>query len=162
METMHVLEVPSRPRVERPKLRLHVIYTTPEATRACLQVGSMLARDLGATVELLVAQVVPYPLPLDHPTTPASFTEKAAGALASKSDVNVDVKVLLCRDREETLPLWLPAESIAVIGRPRRWGRGSCRALIRLIKRAGHHVILVDVGQPQTAVAPVCRDRIRW
>ena len=122
---MHVLEfLPSPPRSECANLRLHVIYTTPEATLAGLRVASLLARDLDAKVELLLAQVVPYPVPLHDPTTPVSFTERYASALASQCDVAVDVKVLLCRDREETILKWLPTESIAIIGRPSRWGSG--------------------------------------
>jgi hypothetical protein len=158
---MHVLELaPSPPPVEGSKLRLHVIYTTPEGTRAGLRVASLLARDLGAKLELLVAQVVPYPLPIHDATTPASFTEQSVSTLVSECDVDVDVKVLLCRDREETIPQWLPAESIAVIGRRRRWGPGSSWGLIRVVKRTGHQVVVVDIGQPQPATAPSCRGRM--
>jgi hypothetical protein len=160
MAGVHELELaPSPPRTEGPKLRVHVIYTSPETTQASLEIASLLAHDLGATLELLVARVVPYPLPLNSPTTPTSFTEEFLRALASECGVDVDVKVLLCRDREETIPQWLPAESIVVIGSRRCWGPGSFWGLIRIVRRRGHHVIVVDAERRILAPAAFCRRR---
>jgi hypothetical protein len=160
MAGVHEVELaPSPPRTEGPTLRLHVIYTSPETTRASLGIASLLAHDLGATLELLVATVVPYPLPLNSPTAPARFTEEFLSGLVSECEVNVNVKVLLCRDREETIPQWLPAESIVVIGSRRRWGPGSFRGLIRIVRRRGHHVIVVDAEGRILASAAFCRRR---
>jgi hypothetical protein len=160
MAGVHELELaPSPPRADGPKLRLHVIYTSPETTRVSLGIASVLAHDLGATLELLVARVVPYPLPLNSPTAPASFTEEFLSVLVSECGVDVDVKVLLCRDREETIPQWLPAESIVVIGSRRRWGPGSFRGLIRMVRRRGHHVIVVNAEGKILAPATFCRRR---
>jgi hypothetical protein len=135
------------PRAAEPSLRLHVIYTTPEATRASLQDAGALAHDLGAEVALLVPEVVPYPLPIDHPPASRRYSESALDALAAECGVDVDIRILLCRDREQTIPEWLPDASIVVIGRRRRWGPGSARRLIRVVRRAGHHVIVVEGGR---------------
>ena len=144
MGPIHVLDfAPAPPRVEGAKLRIHVIYTTPQATRACLRAAGLLAKGLDARLELLVTKVVPYPLPLHRPTTSAAFTEKTVGTLTRNCGIDVNVKVLLCRDAEETIPRWLPSDSIAVIGRRRRWGPGSCSRLIRAIRRSGLRVIVV-------------------
>ncbi len=161
MGAMQVLGlVPSPTLVDGSQLRLHVIYTTPEETRASLDIATLLAKDLGARLELLVPHVVPYPLPLHGPAISTRFTEKSLRALVGRRDVDVDVKVLLCRDREETIATRLPSESIAVIGRRRRWGPGSSRGLIRAVRRGGHHVIVVDGDKSQPAAAPLCRRRI--
>jgi len=160
MGALRELELaPSQQRAEGPRLRLHVIYTNPQTTQASLNVANLLAHDLGATLELLVATVVPYPLPLNSPTAPSHFTEEFLSALVSKCEVDVNVKVLLCRDREETIPHWLPAESIAVIGRRRRWGPESSWRLIRTLRQKGHHVIVVDAQKRLLAAATFCRER---
>jgi hypothetical protein len=148
MGLIHVSELtPAPPRGDESGLRLHVIYTGPETTRASLKGAGVLARDLGARLELLVARVVPYPLPLDSPPASSGFTDASLDALAAECGVEADVRVLLCRDREETIPRWLPAGCVAVIGRRRRWGPGSFRRLIRAVRRDGHHVIVVDGGR---------------
>ncbi len=145
MRALHVSELtPAPPRSDESGLRLHVIYTGPETTRASLKGAGVLARDLGARLELLVARVVPYPLPLDSPPASSGFTEHSLDALAAECGVELDVKILLCRDREETIPAWLPPGCIAVIGRRRRWGPGSSRRLIRAVRHDGRHVIVVD------------------
>jgi len=158
MGVVHELEfAPATPGGADPKLRLYVIYTSPETTRASLSVAELLAQDLDARLELLVAAVVPYPLPLSRPTTAPGFTEESLGALAGECGMQVDVKVLQCRDREETIPQWLPAESIALVGRRRHWGPGSFRKLIRSLKRKGHHVVVVDAKATMSAAAAGCR-----
>jgi hypothetical protein len=141
------------------QFRLHVIYTTPATTKASLGVASLLAQDLGAALELLVARVVPYPLPLNCPTTPARFNEEVLGSFVNECGVDAFVKVLLCRDREETIPQWIPAESIVVIGRRRRWGPESSWRLIRMLKHRGHHVIVVDAKERLLAPTAVCGRR---
>ena len=156
MDAMHVLQqVPSPPRADGPELLLHVVYTTPDATRAGLKAASLLAHDLGATVELLVPHVVPFPLPLHEPTSPAGFLEETISALISGCEVDVQVRVLLCRDREETIPKWLPADAVAIIGRRRRWGPGAFRSLIRAIKRSGHRVVVIDAARAPEASAAI-------
>jgi hypothetical protein len=154
MGAMHALEFePGPPCVAGPILRLHVIYTGPEATRASLEAAGLLAQDLDARVELLGPHVVPYPLPLHRPTTPVRLIEQSLLALVRDCAVDTKVTVLLCRDREETIRRWLPQESIAVIGRRRRWGAGSAWRLIRTVRRNGHHVIVVNTGGEQAGTA---------
>jgi hypothetical protein len=130
--------------LEPPKLRLHLIYTTPQATRTALRRAGQMANHLDATLQLLVAHVVPFPLPLDHPDTPANFTEQALASLVGGCSLTIDIEILLCRDRQETLALWLPAHAIVVIGRHRSWGPRSFSGLIRSLKRRRHQVIVVD------------------
>lgn len=136
-----------------------MVYTGAVATRASLKVATELARDLAAKLELLVPFVVPFPLPLDRPSIPRTFTENAVSALVSNCPVDFEVKVLLCRDREETIPRWLPANSIAVIGRSRHWGPESYRGIIRAVRQKGHHVIVVDEDGQRAAHVPAFK---RW
>jgi hypothetical protein len=160
MGATHVREFAPAPPRARSDLLLHVIYTTPGATRAALRAAGVLAADLGAGVQLLVPKIVPYPLPLAEPATPASFTEHAVRELFDECEVEASAKVLLCRDREVTIPQWLPPECIAVIGRERKWGHGSVRRLIHTLKRSGHHIVVVDADRWKPAAAPLYARRI--
>jgi hypothetical protein len=134
-------------------LRLHVIHTTPEATRNALKAACALAQGLRAEIKLLAAKTVPFPRPLEDPETPTEFTEALLTGLARECCLSVEIGVLLCRDCEETIPRWIPPESIAVIGRPRRWGPGSSRRLIQAIQRAGRRLIVVDASEGRRAYA---------
>ena len=127
-----------------PDLRLFVIYTTPEATRAALRAASVTAGDLGARISLLVPHVVPFPLSLSAPDVSAGFLESTMAEIASGYEMEVRVAVLLCRDRVETVLRNLPLQSIVLVGRHRRWGFGAYSSLIRALKREQHHAIPVD------------------
>ena len=145
MGLQHIPELVSAPpRIEDSKLVVHIVYTTEAATRAALQAAVEFAGKLEARLELLVPKVVPFPLPLSQPSIPNDFTEGLVRSVAEGCELDVRAKVLLCRDREDTIPQWLPKGSVAVIGRHRAWGPGSFRSLIRSVKNAGHHVVVVD------------------
>jgi hypothetical protein len=104
------------------------------------------AGDLGARITLLVPQVVPFPLSLSVPDVDTAFLERSMAEIASGYEMEVDVSVLLCRDRVETVLQNLPPESIVLVGRRRRWGSGAYSNLIRALKREQHHAIPVDRG----------------
>ena len=137
-------------------LRVHVIHTTAAGTRAALLNAGMLANGLGAELTLLAAHVVPYPLPLHTPASPAAFTEQALSALAAGCGVDAQIKVLLCRDRDETLPKWLARDAIVVAGVARRIGPGSCWWLLRRLRKAGYKVIVVERKAAPVAAAAEC------
>src|SRR5262245_15338203 len=81
---------------ERP---LTVVFTTERATLAALEYVTKLAGDLQTRVRILVPQVVPYPLPIDHPPAAAAFRLKTLLALARNGTIEIDVR--LCRDASE-------------------------------------------------------------
>ena len=143
-------------------LRIYVINTGPELTRASLRASSNLACDLDADIELLVPVVVPYPIPLDRPTVSPDLIANSASDLAQACGVNPHIHILLCRDREEAVSRALPAESVAVIGRARRWGPGSHRRLIKCLDRAGHHLIVVDRNDEARVPAAALQGRRTW
>jgi hypothetical protein len=93
--------------------------------------------------------VVPYPLPLEHPPVAAEFTERALSQLASGQELEVTIKVYLCRDRNETIRRALTPDSFVVIGTQKRWWLNRDKMLARLLRRDGHSVIVVDIGRLQ-------------
>ena len=56
-------------------LNISVIFTAVEATLAALKQAGILASNLGGRISLVVAQVIPYPLPLNKPLAAPDFTE---------------------------------------------------------------------------------------
>ena len=133
-----------------PNLQLYVIFTNQEGTKGALKAANCLANDLDTRVVILVPQVVPYPLSLEHPPVAAEFTERALSQLAREQELEVTIKIYLCRDRNETIRHALTPDSLVVIGTQKRWWPNRDRMLARLLKRDGHKVILVDVSLVDT------------
>jgi hypothetical protein len=129
-----------------PDLKLYVIFTDLPATNLALQAANQLAHDLDARVTLLVAQVVPYPLPRECPPVSIEFTEQVLSRLICGQGLETTVHVYLCRERNETIRQALDPDSIVVIGGGKRWWRNSERTLARLLRRDGHHVIVFDTN----------------
>jgi hypothetical protein len=137
------------PRGRGPELNVHVICTNLEDAnleriRAAHSLAGKLARDLGARVTLLAAQVVPYPLPLERPPVAVEFTEQALLRMVSEQEVETAIEVRLCRDSEETIREALAPESVVVMGGRRRWWPIREWLLAWKLRRDGHHVIYAD------------------
>jgi len=142
------------------KLDLKVIFTDLCKTAAALSTARAMARGLGARITLIVAQVVPYPLPLAAPDVPVEFTERLLESITSDQDAGdcddaeTTVEVYLCRDRCETIRRALPADSIVIVG-ARKWPWWpSCwpswlpqrdRQLTRMLRCGGWRVVVVTV-----------------
>jgi hypothetical protein len=132
-----------------PELNVHVICTSlddvnVESIRAAHRAAGKLARDLGARVTMLAAQVVPYPLPLESPPVAVEFTERALLRMVSEEDIETAIEVRLCRDSLETIREALAPESVVVMSRRRRWWPVREWMLAWRLRRDGHHVIYAD------------------
>jgi hypothetical protein len=128
-----------------PKLNIAVVYTSPAATLAAIQEAGKLADNLGGHLELVVPQVVPYPLPLESPPVLIEFSERRFREIASHSPVETTVRIYLCRDSGETLAKVLKPGSLVVIGGRRRWWPTRESALARKLQKAGHEVVFKEM-----------------
>jgi hypothetical protein len=133
--------VPVRERLAPATFDLEVIFTDLAETRAALAAATKYARDLGAQITILNAQVVPYPLPLDRPPVPVEFTEQTLRALASEQVIDTAVELYLCRDRNDTIRQVLRPESMVVISGRKRWWPTAQNHLAKLLRQDGHRVI---------------------
>ena len=124
-------------------LRVVVLHTTPERTRAALRSLAQWTRNLEATVWLVGVHVVPYPCPIDRPTVAREHLEKELTAAADGCEIPLQVQILFARDRVEALRLLLAKETVLVLPTRRRWWRTSEEWLARTLTRAGHKVALV-------------------
>jgi hypothetical protein len=136
-EPVRLKYVPVEPSVSE-KLHLKVIFTDLRKTAAALATARTMARGLGARITLMVAQVVPYPLPLAAPDVPVEFTEHL---LAPMTDPDTTVEIYLCRDRYEGICHALTPDSVVILG-ARKW---RDRHLIRALRRDGRRVLEVTV-----------------
>lgn len=126
------------------KLDLQVIFTDLPKTAAALATARTLARDLGARITLMAAQVVPYPLPLTEPDVPVEFTERAMESLAADEDATIEI--YLCRDRNDAIRHVLPPDSLVIVGaRKWRWWPSWESRLARVLRRDGRRVLVVSI-----------------
>ena len=138
------LRLPERPGVPDTDsgLEIAVVFTSIQATLGALKRAGLLAARLNAHINLVVPQIVPYPLPLASPPVPLDFNERRFRLIANESPVETRVRVYLCRDRDVALSTVLKPHSLIVIGGRRRWWLIPEQRLAGKLRRAGHEVIL--------------------
>jgi hypothetical protein len=124
------------------RLDVAVVFTSAHATSTALIRAGALAQSLGARITLIVAQVVPFPLPIETPPVLLDFSEQRFRQIAASSPVETTVKIYLCRDPVETLKSVLARQSPIVIGGRRRWWPTREHRLARQLRRAGFEVIV--------------------
>ncbi len=126
------------------KLNIAVVFTSVESTLAALREAGALAHSLGARIQLVVPQVVPYPAPLESPPVLLEFSEKRFRVVAAESLVETSVQIYLCRNRFETLTSFLKRGSIVVLGGPKKWWPSKDERLAWRLRRAGYEVIFKE------------------
>lgn len=127
------------------ELRVFVIHTSAQVTRAALSAVATLARQLDARVTLLAVEIVPFSLPLDRPAVPPSFLEQQLRALSGSIEAQVDVQLVLARDREVGIRRLISPRSLVVVATRKRWWPTWQNKLARSLARAGHSVALLEV-----------------
>jgi hypothetical protein len=128
----------------KPTLKITVVFTSIESTRAALQQAGYLAHCLGACITLLVAYPIPYAVPLTCPPVALAFHERRLRQLASESPLETTVYLYLCRDRLETLKKVLTPGSLLVVGCRKTWWSTGERSLARKLQKMGHEVVRAE------------------
>ena len=126
------------------RLQVTVVFTSVDATIAALKRAGSLAGYLTTSITLIVAQVVPYPLPLNSPPVLLEFNERRFRAIAGATSAETTVRLYLCRDRWETLKSVLRPNSLIVVGGRRKWWDTEEKRLVGRLRRAGHDVIFTE------------------
>jgi len=126
------------------RLNISVIATSEKCTKAALRKASGLAKDLSTQITLIAPQVVPYALPLTRPQVSMEFLKKQFSEVAADCAVDVEVRLILCRDELETLQSVLKPDSLIVIAGNRRWWPTRETRLARRLQR-GHQVIFQEL-----------------
>jgi hypothetical protein len=132
-------------RLAPPRVEVHVIFTTTQATRAALRAADAMMPPGEAQIHFLVPQVVPMGFPLDRPPVSVAFAEQRALGMASECcrTAAVQVHIVLCGNREQCIERTLGPNSLVMIGsRKQRW-LATERKLARHLRAKGHRVIHV-------------------
>lgn len=126
------------------QLEIFVFFTTQDQTLKALKKACDLARPICASIVLLAAEIVPYPLPLDRPPVRLEFILRRLVTIASQYPVKTEVRVYLCRDQLVALRRVLRPNSVVVVGTRKRWWPTREARLARKLRRAGYEVILAE------------------
>jgi hypothetical protein len=135
----------------KPLMDIVVLHTSDASTLRALKTAAMLADELSARVHLVAPRVVPYPLALERPQVPVSFTARHLRELALAADVDVSADIILCRDLTTTLSAILRPKSLIVLGgRRSRWWNFSWldreNLLAQRLRKLGHQVVSAELG----------------
>jgi len=124
-------------------IEVNVIYTGTKETLAALRAAGQLAWNLRATIQVLVPEVVPYPLDLSTPPMAEGFATRKFQTLAEGQRVPTRVHRILCRDRESACKQALHPHSLIVIGNHKHWWKPGESRLAAALRQQGHEVISV-------------------
>lgn len=126
--------------------RVHVFATSLLETRAALTTASKLAGGLGATLQILVPEVVYYRAPADAGVGNPADVVEVYREMASEMGIDADVQLCLCRRESDVYRMLLPERSTVVIGGRRRsfpWPNAIERA-VQTLESLGHRVLVVE------------------
>jgi hypothetical protein len=127
------------------KFTIHVVFTTASATTTALRAARELASQMDARLVVLIPEVIPFSLPLNCPPVAPRFVEDKIRTLAEGLPDDLEVRILVCRDRAEALNRTLqPKSLILMCGRERRWLNADA-SLARTLRRNSHHVIFLPL-----------------
>ena len=121
-----------------------VLFTTVPETLLALRRAADLASQLNARIEIIVPEIVPYPLPVDRPPVVPSFLINRYRTIVQQAGIDADIRIYLCREPRAALAATLKPGSLIMIGiRPRWWLTRETR-LARWLESQGHRVVVVD------------------
>ena len=129
---------------------IFVLFTGVRKTLDALWNAGRLARDLDVHIEIIVPEIVPYPLPLDEPPVLRSFWNHRYRTIVEQAGIDTSIHVCLCREPREAVDRLLDPGSIVVIGTRHigtrhRWWPTREHRFGRWLRTKGCHVIFAGV-----------------
>jgi hypothetical protein len=135
-------------------LRAYVIATTESGTRAALEATRHWAAGLNEEVVLLVPFVLPYAEPLDAANGAIASVANRYRLIAEAADLDVLVRVCVCRPHSAALmPLLPPGAVVLIGGRTRRWWPTREERLAARLEQSGYRALFVGSAARSSGVA---------
>ena len=109
---------------DSPSMNVTVIATNGRGTIAALRAAEKLAANLGASIALVKAQIIPFEFPLEDPPVSIDFLQRQLYGLVCEAGIEaqkITVRLWFCRDRFVGLRKILRPRSLVVIGGRKRW-----------------------------------------
>jgi hypothetical protein len=125
--------------------------------------GLELAREVGASLRILVPNVVPYPDSLFAPRSGGQTRLKPLLSALPCDVGEVRIDVLVSRDSVDAILRSLQPNSMILMASHKRWWRRKDLRLSRRLEQAGHDVLFLRTGSKVSVSvqqAPsACEDR---
>lgn len=137
------------------ELEVNVIYTTWLGTQIASHTASRWARCLNARIVLWFPQVVPRQFSITAPPVSTKSTEDRlqSFAVACCEDLEIEIRVCLCRDEEQCLLNVLEPDSVVLMGGKRRWFPTQEQKLATLLHSHGHRVLFIHTHTKENVPA---------
>jgi hypothetical protein len=126
------------------KIVITVLFTTQESTAKALDAAIRLAKGFDTTVEIVIPEIVPFALELDHPAIDSGTLLRQVCELTNGVPVETAVHLCLGRELEQILTSVLKPNSIVVIGEREPLWLGKYHRLSEYLRARGHHVIFTN------------------
>jgi hypothetical protein len=123
---------------------VYVVHTSIDDTLAAVRLAGGFAKGLGVPVTLIHFRTVPYALPLDAPCGISPVETDTFLERLRAEGLDISVRVDLCRDERQAIPLAFKPHSLIVIAGQRRWWPTRTERWRRALEAAGHFVVFVD------------------
>jgi hypothetical protein len=130
--------------LSEPIPRIFVVHTDPAHTLVALKAAAKWTDELTFGIELIVALVAPYPMPISMPPVSVDFALAEMRRMVADSGVHADVHVYVCRDAFHVLSEVLPAQSTVVLGVKKTWWPSASLRLGRKLNKLGHLTIFAE------------------
>jgi len=126
-----------------PDLSVFVVFTAIGRTMKALEKACEIARPLGAKIEVVAVQVVPFPLRLDQPPVPLEFVVRRFEEMTDGFPEKVKFSAYLCRDPMAAFKCVFNRNCLVVIGVRKSWFANRDERLARRLSRSGYDVTIV-------------------
>ena len=130
---------------------VHMMFTIADETFAALRVASELGRAMAVPLTLIHIRAIPYPLPLEAPAGISPIETSEFMTRVRSEDIEVRMRVYLCRRVDPVIPMIFRSHSLIVIGGRRSWWRTTSRRLRKSLEAAGHFVVFVNARDHKEA-----------
>ena len=143
-EIPRVLCVGTRPELAaHGQLRLTVVATRLKETAAALEHARKLARDLHASIRILVPRIVPFHNSLEEPPVSASIIATSLLSSLPAGEIEPNITICFCRDEKDVWATQIEPRAIVIAGSPRRflWPQ---RGTVNTLRELGHQVIIAE------------------
>jgi hypothetical protein len=126
-------------------LPVYVVATTDEGTLAALNAARAFSSGFPSSITLVVPHVVPYPLAIDHPLVPISFSIARFAKLTAELDTEVTLRVCVCRPGDFRFDSIMPSDVVVLVGGTRgRLRRTREQRLVDRLSARGRRALFVD------------------
>jgi hypothetical protein len=125
-------------------LQVVIPHRSSELTRSALKYAATFAADLNVRLRLIDVHVVPYGVPLDHPTVSPQHLARRIRQLAQESAVPISAEVIFARDWEQGFRRALAPGSLVLMAMKRSWWPNKDKRLAARLRKQGHQVVWVE------------------